>query len=539
MCPPAYFAHRQSGTCRKCNSKCATCLSFYNCLTCAPTFYLLSFYNEYQAQCVAECPIGFYSDTKACQSCHRDCKSCYGPSKYQCLTCYSNFLLDESECVYACSNGKYADEYGHCDWCDSSCNDCNGPTPQNCISCGLGYYIADNVCYKDLCPGATYLAHAAERICERCQFGCSVCSSPQFCRFCFPGFNLYRGWCYSLCPGNLISTTHRFTNLNQIEGYICQECLILYSPNCRRCDKTHCSRCSDGYFLYKNSRLVVSGALKEQCVTVCPAGTYVKSTEVRECVSCQANCLACTAYQKCLLCASPYNLINGYCSLNCPSGTYLSVYQNCSNCALACATCSSGTSCSSCKPGNFLYYNSSGNACLSSCPTGYFADSRSGWCSKCLSTCSACTATNNCTQCLSGFTLTNNVCHNQTSCSAAYPYCQYCSGQNCLKCVQPYLLYINRASSASSCVTTCPIGYFASIFTCEACNSSCSACVNSASNCLQCLAGLYLYGQNCVPICPVGFYANSALQTCQACSANCLNCQQTSCYACQSGYFLF
>lgn len=45
-CPAGYFAHRDSMTCRMCDPKCSTCQNFYNCLTCIPNFYLLSFYDE-------------------------------------------------------------------------------------------------------------------------------------------------------------------------------------------------------------------------------------------------------------------------------------------------------------------------------------------------------------------------------------------------------------------------------------------------------------------------------------------------------------
>lgn len=440
-------------------------------------------------------------------------------------------MLDEGKCVYQCADAKYVDEFGHCDWCDSSCNDCNGPTSQNCISCGVGYYISDNVCYKDTCPGATYLAHFEERICDRCQFGCAICNSPQFCKFCFPGYSLYRGWCYLNCPGNLISATTRFAYLDNIEGYICKDCLLVNSLNCRRCHKKSCTRCANGYLLYRAST--------DQCVTACPNGTYVKSYEAKECVACQPYCTNCINYQNCLKCSYPYNLINGYCSASCPAGSYLTAYQNCSICPSPCVTCTTASSCSSCLPKFYLFANSSGNACLTDCPAGYFADARSGWCSRCLSTCSACVATNNCTQCAAGYTLSNGVCQNQTTCLTSLSNCQSCNNQSCLRCVQPFLLYINRNTGVSSCLSTCPTGYYSSVFTCEACNSSCTTCVNTPNSCSQCQSGLYLYGQSCVAICPIGFYANITLKTCQSCPSNCLNCQQSTCYACQAGFLLY
>ena len=94
-CPNGYFGHIQSRTCRKCDPRCAQCSSFRNCTACQHNFYLLSFYDNKHTPCVPECPIGFYADQNyVCQRCFKDCKSCYGPSEYQCLTCYPNFHLD-------------------------------------------------------------------------------------------------------------------------------------------------------------------------------------------------------------------------------------------------------------------------------------------------------------------------------------------------------------------------------------------------------------------------------------------------------------
>lgn len=240
-------------------------------------------------------------------------------------------------------------------------------------------------------------------------------------------------------------------------------------------------------------------------------------------MNCQTYCLNCTSYQNCVSCASGYNLINGYCTTACPSGTYLTVYLNCSSCPSICPSCTSNVSCSSCISGYYLFINSTSTyrTCIQTCPTGYFADANSGWCKKCLPTCTVCTATTTCTQCYSNFTLSNGLCINQTT-NNCTTNCQLCSGSNCLKCTPPYLLYNN--DNSTSCVSACPNGTYSNIFTCEACNASCLTCQYSANNCYQCQSGMYLLKQTCVNICPVGYFASASLQTCQSCSANCLNC---------------
>ena len=79
-CPPGYFAHKYSLSCRLCNPRCDSCTNFDSCITCKPNFFILSFYSRQNALCVAECPIGFWTNTTICQRCSPDCKTCYGPS---------------------------------------------------------------------------------------------------------------------------------------------------------------------------------------------------------------------------------------------------------------------------------------------------------------------------------------------------------------------------------------------------------------------------------------------------------------------------
>ena len=128
---------------------------------------------------------------------------------------------------------------------------------KDCVQCEYSNnYFSDGICYVNLCPSATYLAIPSQNICERCQFGCSLCQSPQFCDFCFPGYYLYRGWCYSVCPGDTIGTYHWFNNtLGLIQGQICGDCLAQYSRKCLSCDFSSCKQCQEGYYLFRLSTI--------------------------------------------------------------------------------------------------------------------------------------------------------------------------------------------------------------------------------------------------------------------------------------------
>ena len=233
-------------------------------------------------------------------------------------------------------------------------------------------------------------------------------------------------------------------------------------------------------------------------------------------------------------------IINGYCSPNCPSGFYL-VGFNCIACPNYCRTCVSQFNCTSCNITNssslFLFTNRTISTCISFCPTAHYMEN--GQCLRCLSTCSVCLSAANCSQCLLGFALVNNICVNPTNITICPTNCQNCHGLNCLTCIKPFILYINSITVASSCVSTCPSGFYPGVQSCLSCNSSCVSCVNTANNCSKCLPGLFLYDQKCLNFCPLGHYANTLTQICSDCPLNCIVCLGDQCFKCLLGFSLY
>ena len=134
-------------------------------------------------------------------------------------------------------------------------------------------------------------------------------------------------------------------------------------------------------------------------------------------MSCSSNCLACSSYSTCTSCSSGFNLINGYCTQNCPSGSYSSS-SGCSSCEINCKSCQNLAHCTSCSPGLYLSFSSTLNitTCVSSCPTTYYPDN-SGWCFKCPNTCIFCSNSTYCTQCKTGYSLSNGLCTNSSNTS--------------------------------------------------------------------------------------------------------------------------
>jgi proprotein convertase subtilisin/kexin type 5 len=172
----------------------------------------------------------------------------------------------------------------------------------------------------------------------------------------------------------------------------------------------------------------------------------------------------CNSNSNCTRCNSGFQLINGYCSTNCLSGFYslTTPPSNCTACPINCKTCTSQHICTSCNIINstiyYLFINTTVSTCISSCPNGYYIEN--GLCLRCSSTCSVCQSATNCSQCLFGFTLTNNICINSSSSNPCPSNCQYCHSINCLKCIRPFLLYINSLANTSTCVNNCPAGYY-------------------------------------------------------------------------------
>lgn len=280
-CPNGLFADAISATCRKCDPKCFTCNNILNCSSCQKSYYLLSFYSADNVRCVSECPQGFYVSVSnnTCNLCFKDCQSCYGASEFQCLSCYPNFKMDDSRCVYFCDIQKFVDDEGYCDWCHPSCLRCSGPTDRDCLNCAAGLYYYMSSCYYGLCPAATFVADPELKICQDCQFGCRFCYSPNFCYACIYPYYLYRGWCYPSCPGNTISQlVNELVNQVQSTDGVCSDCLGGYSSRCLECDGSSCLTCNYPYYLYLNSTAMtqVNNLLvKEYCVSGCPAGTYL------------------------------------------------------------------------------------------------------------------------------------------------------------------------------------------------------------------------------------------------------------------------
>lgn len=150
--------------------------------------------------------------------------------------------------------------------------------------------------------------------------------------------------------------------------------------------------------------------MTEQCLGGCPVGTYAR--EDMQCVGCSDHCSSCSSFSQCSQCSTGFNLVNGYCTVDCPTGTY-PVLASCPSCPADCPSCSHLVNCTSCIPDSYLFTSTAlqMTTCMTTCPTTFYPDP-SGWCLKCPSTCVSCTNSTSCTQCISGHILTSGICTN-------------------------------------------------------------------------------------------------------------------------------
>lgn len=122
-------------------------------------------------------------------------------------------------------------------------------------------------------------------------------------------------------------------------------------------------------------------------------------------VTCDYPCLTCNtaiSTSTCTSCIASTNLYlqDSSCVASCGDGFITNPdtsIKTCLACDNSCKTCQTSiTNCISCNAGSGLL----NNACLTTCPSGYFMNSNTNTCDACVSPCFTCSDLNTCTSCL-------------------------------------------------------------------------------------------------------------------------------------------
>uniref|UniRef100_A0A8C9EKS7 Calx-beta domain-containing protein n=1 Tax=Pavo cristatus TaxID=9049 RepID=A0A8C9EKS7_PAVCR len=191
VCSPGYYKD-ESQTCKPCNSQCLNCESATGCTSCRDPAKVLLF-----GECQYEsCAQQYYLDlsTKTCKECDWSCNACKGPLRTDCLQCMEGSVLHEGACVEQCPAAFYK-ESDTCQRCDQHCLQCH--QPNECSLCEAPFFLLDTQCiYK---CGKGYYADHAQRKCIACPHGCLECDSDNLCHLCDSSTFLKNKICISAC----------------------------------------------------------------------------------------------------------------------------------------------------------------------------------------------------------------------------------------------------------------------------------------------------------------------------------------------------
>lgn len=184
-------------------------------------------------------------------------------------------------------------------------------------------------------------------------------------------------------------------------------CLLcsLLSLNCQNCyNATACINCNSGYIFFNNT-----------CLLVAPPG-YVNISG--QALPCTGDCGTCQVLQSNCTSCKTLNLLNNQCIATCPT-IYAPVNGVCTTCLSPCLTCSQTlTNCTSCVPTLSPSVYLSNGVCITSCPSGSYANNANYTCTLCVAPCLTCTSDAACLTCNS--TTYRYLVSCLTTCPAGY-----------------------------------------------------------------------------------------------------------------------
>ncbi len=497
-CSATQYYDTAGGACANCAAKCIRCTSSSVCLRCSILY-------ELKASKTCGCALHTYSDSDSCKTCTPKCLTCTALTT--CLACEEGFLLAEKQCT--CPVGQFLNLAASpvaCAACLAHCLICNSASVCGVCKTGLYFDGANCVCIPGYYPVSPAINPTVQANCKQCHPSCKTCNGPSStnCLSCFEG-SISSGAC--TCPAGTVRS-------ESMPGG-CTACPAL----CSACtDAVTCTGCTT-----PNNMIVVSLGIDSRCR--CEGAAWLSGAN---CNACPDNCTACVNADTCLSC-SRGTLFGNTCR-TCPQNQYLDSANTCVACTqVACLVCP-GDTCTQCA----LYAEiSAASAC--NCLLGFTF--LNGQCSRCPRGCKVCSSTTVCTECLTGFSISNGVCECSVStnpankdCVDCHMSCGTCNQLDYTKCLScPNLVDFTFTQATYSCA--CNAGKFDAGNKCVPCKTGCTACTSLIA-CTACTANTNLAVSDGVCLCPAGqFYSTN---TCAACTAPCTSCigSATQCLGC-------
>lgn len=435
----------EGNSCESCvpgssSTKCTSCPSNGKCISCQDGFYV----NEFGrcASCAINCKTCSSSADNQCQSCN----SGYTLEEGECIKCEAGSVKTKCE---LCAIGDQCTQCAltyfvntntkKCEPCASNCKTCSAATADKCTTCNNEYILVSGSCVKcsltstltscatcptdgkcTSCQETYYLNNYA---CSQCTSICQRCSDGVSCSLCKPDYTLTTD---SKCARNIAncniilgSDTTKCSSCNYAYGFTDDSLCAPEIPYCTTIDKgttSECKVCNDGYgFNLKRTCEKCTPSCKScsdsyEVCNICVDGYYL-AYDI--CLRCDSTCATCLYGQTCTKCANGYFMegtkcvkcgsegsqcqacaTNGVCTLCSPGYFYVTATNKCTACSEGCAVCTT----------------SAANQCTS-CSVGYLLNSAALTCTKCTEPCKTClTSVTTCSSCLNNYVLSTATC---------------------------------------------------------------------------------------------------------------------------------
>lgn len=392
---------------KKCMSPCKNCKkgTTINCLSCISNYYLQENYDTTNGgKCYNKLPASnWYLDTtnKFYKKCHKTCATCGKAGDDQCTACESNLYPKSGETApYKCYSSltKYYLDSKLFKPCNANCQECKNGTKDGCLSCIKDKYMVSGTIIPTECRDAKTNEVIHDNFIKTCKSPCTSCTqySTIFCKSC--------------------TSPQAIKESEKTSGGKCETSISGYykgttyfktcHKNCKECSgatEADCTTCADGFYKIKDT---TKGCYDKK------DGYYLNAV-TKTLDPCNASCKTCTdGTTSCTTCANDYfgrkddnsykqchkkdYSMNGYFFNN-------NAFEKCDT---SCATCTAKTYCSTCAAGyQFTYTNSSKSTKIQPCKNdfkGFYKDFSNDYI-MCNSTCSECSNNSSCTKCKNGF----------------------------------------------------------------------------------------------------------------------------------------
>ncbi|KAL4499175.1 hypothetical protein ABPG72_006761 [Tetrahymena utriculariae] len=179
--------------------------------------------------------------------CHSSCKTCFGQSEQECLSCKNNGRLLNYQCINICTENQEWDyEISQCKYfmSESKTMYCN-------------YCISGQFCFKGQCldsceDGFSTKVVENNVVCQKCQQNCLSCISHDLCLKCQSQFKLQDGKCVDECESGYYSNSQSYC---QTCHPSCSSCVGNRSDQCSSCPPLQILKQGECHQIQKNSSL--------------------------------------------------------------------------------------------------------------------------------------------------------------------------------------------------------------------------------------------------------------------------------------------